>query len=543
MVTPKIQQNILCYFKNDKQSMSEQSSHDLNIERSIIEYYSTNIHKVLKPSSRRSSYPKKKRNGYKSGIITVVGKKTKQKDLLVQEYRRLICATSNSKPGILFADVHFPNKTIKKANISVLCQAYKESCEQTNSKPGILFADVHFPNETTKKANISVLCQAYKESCEQAIRFKNIHEDKQIDFWNAILGLYLTRSYITNPRKKKLYMVDRYFPKAGDNSSHPLIFHVLNHGETSPPKRVILKKKASQEMNRYPAKNKGGRIIHLRNVLNKKERLGLAIISILQTLVCPGGETKGNACRINGKPTVPDMMRTMDIAPFMESTGCAPSRILKLRISDNCARMYYVASKDNRTTSFQCSRFFSRHIFRSTNKTNIIQSINNDLKDYPIPGMSSLDAMPYVTAYLLKLKEIANTYFHHFMDDFDVNSYWNSTLDLASNVINVNNSKAHLHMDTKSSFPAILSSMNPNPRMKWKGGELFVSNAGLVINYSGGMDDFDSGGDLIIMDADQLAHSVLPIVPEIQKHGEDIVRISHVLYNNGPRSIPKKAKK
>ena len=207
MVTPKIQQNILCYFKNDKQSMLEQSSHDLNIERSIIEYYSTNIHKVLKPSSRRSSYPKKKRNGYKSGIITVVGKKTKQKDLLVQEYRRLICATSNSKPGILFADVHFPN-------------------------------------ETTKKANISVLCQAYKESCEQAIRFKNIHEDKQIDFWNAILGLYLTRSYITNPRKKKLYMVDRYFPKAGDNSSRPLIFHVLNHGETSPPKRVILRKKA-----------------------------------------------------------------------------------------------------------------------------------------------------------------------------------------------------------------------------------------------------------------------------------------------------------
>ena len=41
---------------------------------------------------------------------------------------------------------------------------------------------------------------------------------------------------------------------------------------------------------------------------------------------------------------------------------------------------------------------------------------------------------------------------------------------------------------------------------------------------------------VIIMDADRLAHSVLPIVPVNNNYDRDIVRISHVLYNNGPRS-------
>jgi hypothetical protein len=55
------------------------------------------------------------------------------------------------------------------------------------------------------------------------------------------------------------------------------------------------------------------------------------------------------------------------------------------------------------------------------------------------------------------------------------------------------------------------------------------------LNYAGGQKSVSDFGDVIIMDADQLAHSVLPMKPVNGTNPLKMARVSHVLYNNGPK--------
>ena len=223
---------------------------------------------------------------------------------------------------------------------------------------------------------------------------------------------------------------------------------------------------------------------------------------------------------------------------FLDSTGCSATeaQIKEIRIAENSSRISYVSNVSQTTTGFQCARFFSRHIFKSYDNKALSETIFKLWAKHNQTSVDTVTAIYYINRYLTKLRTIAGTYFPYFMENFKLEDYYNSTLDLASNVIDSDISNAHLHMDTRSSFPAILTAMNPIPSYAWTGGELFVSNGACAIDYAGGEKNITNNGDVIIMDADRLAHSVLPIVPVNKNHERNIVRISHVLYNNGPRS-------
>ena len=489
----------------------------------IEQYFSNNLQAIVRPNktpapkaNNMMSFPTKRKadsqltpRDNQRPDIQITGReklqaKKKEIKAIQYAYRTSIYKACNVKPGLLWADIKFDNKKYILAN--------KKAPQGEVSV---------FTNWTHSKV---VLTSQFENN--ESILLPNIHQHADNEFWNVNLGSFPTRQFF-KVNKLQYNQIERYYPKQCKEYQKKVTINIVNKGQSEAPKRSTFD---STE------KKFGGRIIILRNELNTEERIGMALISILQTIVKPGGETKGYACRINGKPKEGFIRRTCDVLSFRKSTGVSEeTKIEKVHITENCARMYYIGSKGNQT-SFQCARFFSRHIFKSSKNHLLTETVMKswDANQQTLKGISRKIAMQYIHAYLNKLQKIANEHFPYFMDNYDPTSFWNQSLDLASNVIDSNISQAHLHMDTKSLFPAILTAMNPNPKHPWKGGELFISNGACLINYSGGRKHFSDCGDVVIMDADQLAHSVLPIVVDNEnQNSKDLVRISHVLYYNG----------
>jgi len=509
MAKPQIQQSLATYFQNTN-SGSETKEFTNEIEKLISDYFIKTLPKLTHPVETMSNKTKKPRS-YKSGV-EVKPKKVSDKSInIIKQYKDLISYSCDSPTGLLFADVKFDDKTytlFKKDNIAVKSSFHHSSIS------------ISFEGKEIDPLHPILLC--------------NLHEDEPAAFWKAVLGTYINRSFISHYRKKKHSDVLRYYPSS-NHTSKCLQINIVNKGFTAPPKRNHLKSHFTHAMNIHAHKNIGGKIILIKGALNHYERIGLALVSVLQTIVKPGGETKGNACRINGKPTAHTILRTVEKKAYLASTGCNSTKVTSVSIAENSARMKYIGKSDTDSKSFQCAKFFSRHIFKSSPKQSLPQKIECEWKKHLPLGIQSSVAMKFINSYLKKLKFIANNYFPQFVNNFKLNSYWNENLDLASNVIDHQVSTAHLHMDTKSSFPAILTAMNPVPIHSWEGGELFVSNGACILNYAGGQKLVSDAGDIIIMDADQLAHSVLPMKPVIGTNPTLMTRVSHVLYNNGPK--------
>lgn len=502
----------------------------------IEQYFSNNLQAIVRPNKTAPKTndmpsPKKGKPDYQltgrekkrkpdfqiTGREKLQGNKLQTK-AIQYAYRTSIYKTCNVKAGSLWADVKFKNtkhvlakKQAPQGEVSVFTNwAHSRIVLKSGQS---LFEDNPFEDN-------------------EFILLPNIHQHANHEFWNINLGSYPTRQFF-KVDKLRYNQIERYYPKECEEYQKKTSIHIVNEGQTSAPKRSTLQ----SQMNSYTTKNCGGRIVILRDELNTEERIGMALISILQTVVKPGGETKGYACRINGKPKEGFIRRTCDVPSFLRSTGVSEgTKIEKVHITENCARMYYIGPKGVRK-SFQCARFFSRHIFKSSKNHLLTETIAKawDANQQTLKGVTRQVALRYIHAYLSKLRKIADEHFPYFMENYAPDSFWNESLDLASNVVDSNMSQVHLHMDTKSLFPAILTAMNPNPEHPWKGGELFVSNGALLINYSGGQKKMSDCGDVIIMDADQLAHSVLPILDDENAKSKDLVRISHVLYNNGSR--------
>ena len=501
----------------------------------IEQYFSNNLQAIVRPNKTKNDIPspKKRKPDYQltgrenqkpyiqiTGREKLQGKKSHTKQIQYA-YKSSILKTCNVKAGCLWADIKFKNT--------------KRVLAKKQAPQGEVSVFTNWAHSRiVLKSGISLLEDNTFEDNE-FILLPNIHEHADKEFWNISLGSYPTRQFF-KVGKLQYNQIERYYPKQCEEYQKKTSIHIVNKGQTSAPKRSQLQSKF-QTTNNYTTKNCGGRIVILRNELNTEERIGMALISILQTVVKPGGETKGNACRINGKPKESSIRRTCNVPSFLRSTGVSEgTRVEKVHISENGARMYYIGSKGVQT-SFQCARFFSRHIFKSSKKHLLTDTIMKawDANQQTLKGVTRQVAHQYIDAYLSKLQKIADEHYPYFMENYDPNSFWNGSLDLASNVVDSSVSKAHLHIDTTSLFPAILTAMNPNPAHPWKGGELFISNGACLINYSGGQKRFSDCGDVIIMDADQLAHSVLPILDDDNKNCKDLVRISHVLYNNGSR--------
>jgi hypothetical protein len=508
MVKPQVQQTLTSFFGKQCKSSTE-LSHDL--ENQITDYFIDTVPDLVRPEETVSKIQTKPR-GYKSGVVVSHSPTTTRSKMLQKQFKDTIFKSANSATGLLFAEVKFDDKP------KIL---FKNDCALVKTNVHYSTVNVKFLGKDSDKL--------------PPILLNNLHEGEGPAFWKAILGLFIKRSYISNYKKLRYNCVHRYYPKADPNNKVTRIY-IVNKGETLPNKRTCLQNRRTSSMNSYANKNIGGRIVLLKDVLEHSERIGLALITVLQTVVNPGGETKGNACRINGKPTPQDILRVIDKKPHLDSTGCSPSKVTSIKVSENSARMQYVpGSKNDVITSFQCAKFFSRHIFRSSKCHSLLRKLEAEWDKHLPMGVPTRIAMPFIEAYLKKLKSIAIEYFPEFVKSFDINKYWNENLDLASNLIDNQISTAHLHMDTKSSFPAILTAMNPIPSRPWEGGELFVSNGACLLNYAGGSKSFSDMGDMILMDADQLSHSVMAMNPGKDVTHRQMVRISHVLYNNGPK--------
>ena len=499
----------------------------------IKQYFSNNLQAIVRPNKTSTktndmTSPKKRKpenqltgREKEKPDIQITGRQklednNPQTKIIKYAYQTSIYEACNVKTGSLWANIEFKNKKYVLAKKQAPQGEVSVFTNWTHSK-------------IILKSRLPLLEDKLFEDNE-SILLPNVHQHADNKFWNINLGSFPTRQFF-KVDKLQYNQIERYYPKQSKEYQKKTSIHIVNQGQTSAPKRSRFSRLLSAR------KNRGGRIIILRNELNTEERIGMALISILQTVVKPGGETKGYACRINGKPKEGFIRRTCDVPSFLRSTGVSEeTKIEKVHITENCAKMYYIGSKGIQT-SFQCARFFSRHIFKSSKNHLLTDAIMKswDANQKTLKGVTREVAVQYIHAYFNKLQKIAEEHFPYFVDNYDPNSFWNESLDLASNVIDSNMSQAHLHMDTKSLFPAILTAMNPNPEHPWKGGELFVSNGACLINYSGGQKHFSDCGDVVIMDADQLAHSVLPIRDDENKNSKDLVRISHVLYNNGFR--------
>ena len=478
-----------------------------SIEVIIDNYFSTTIHDLLYPKPCQGPLQRSLRGDHSST--------SDNKQEIVLQYKQEVIATCHKPLGLLFADVIFQDKkkVLFKSNIG-----------------SIVTATTRFSN-----ASVKLKLEGFDESDPmKPLYVENLHENSTPQFWQEMLGSFPTRRSIRY-KKVKYNSARRYFP--GNFDQKMICIHVVNKGELQAPKRAMLDQKFTKPMNLPVAKNIGGRILYLRDVLGHKERIGMALIGILQTTVNPGGETKGNACRINGKPTQDGLARTCRYRAYLKSTGASSSVLRRIKSSKNSARLHYV-NMEGRTTSFQISRFFCRHIFKSTAEKDILHVLKEEWDKHNLQSnltVSWNEALIFIEAYLTRIRKIADQHFPYFVNNYDGERFWNETLDLASNITDKDISKAHLHLDTKSSFPAILSAMNPIPSKPWCGGELFVSNGGCIFDYAGGQKQMENNGDVIIIDGDQLAHSVLPIVQLDDKEKRDIIRLSQVIYNNGPR--------
>ena len=509
MAKPQIQQSLATYFQSTHSGIPTTESYPI-LENLIADHFNKTLPNLVRPKETNSNIQTKPR-GYKSGIDVKDPHLSDKSTNISKQYKLLIGNMSDSPTGLLFADVQFNDKTsqlFKKNNISVTTSFHHSSIV------------ISFKGNEIDSLHPILLC--------------NLHEDQPAAFWKAVLGTYINRSYISNYRKKKHSLVARYYPSPNHKSMF-LRINIVNKGSRAPPKRIPLKTHYTHSMNIHANKNIGGRILLIKRALSHTERIGLALVSVLQTIVKPGGETKGNACRINGKPSAHDILRTIEKKPYLASTGCKTAKVTAIKITENSARMEYVGESKFDSKSFQCAKFFSRHIFKSSPTQTLLERIECDWNKHHPLGIQTSLAMKFIVSYLNKLKTLAVKFFPEFVNTFRMKTYWNENLDLASNVIDHQVSTAHLHMDTKSSFPAILTAMNPTPINPWEGGELFISNGACILNYAGGQKSVSDFGDVIIMDADQLAHSVLPMKPVNGTNPLKMARVSHVLYNNGPK--------
>ena len=277
MAKPQIQPSLASYFQSSNSGIDTKESYDI-LEKRIADYFIKTLPNLLRPKETTSNIQTKPR-GYKSGIEVKHKQHSEKSNIIRKEYKNLIGTSSDSPTGLLFADVKFKDKTsqlFKKNDISVTTSYQHSSIV------------ISFKGNETDPLHPILLC--------------NLHEDQPAAFWKAVLGTYINRSYISNYRKKKHSLVARYYPSPNHTTMF-LRINIVNKGSREPPKRIPLKTHFTHSMNIHANKNIGGRILLIKRALSHTEKIGLALISVLQTIVNPGGETKGNACRINGKPS------------------------------------------------------------------------------------------------------------------------------------------------------------------------------------------------------------------------------------------------
>ena len=243
---------------------------------------------------------------------------------------------------------------------------------------------------------------------------------------------------------------------------------------------------------------------------------------------------QGTTCLASGLPLPESISHHLKFANNAKNWGAFSKPFNELVVSGKSAQMKY--GDDNK--QFQVGNPMSRLVIKSSEgKSNFINKIERRYEklDRDVKKRCPLDTV---------MKECLELYFEEVLISFQDNYHYFvkedkvdldmehimkcfiQNLDVATNVVDNGASRMHLHLDSDSNFPTILTQA-PIMETEFKGGELFILDNSFVCDYK--------CGDIVMIRGSKVFHTVLPFsIDDKSKSNSDKypLRFSCSIYNN-----------
>ena len=253
---------------------------------------------------------------------------------------------------------------------------------------------------------------------------------------------------------------------------------------------------------------------------------------------------KGTTCLSAGIPRGDIISKYLSNANNLRNWGVSlsgPKRVelLQIKLSGKSARLQYGDDKE-----FQIGNGLKRSIIRSREDKSdylrqIVRAYNNLDPDVKASLPMDLHMLQCLKAYFSEVLMAFKDNYHYFVDKGffvekesnipemdEVMESFERNLHIASNTLDNRESRMHLHLDTPSNFPTILTKTDIMEN-EFKGGELFILDNSFLCNYK--------CGDIVLIPGSKVFHSVLPFSIDPNLKGishQNPLRFSCSIYNN-----------
>ena len=247
---------------------------------------------------------------------------------------------------------------------------------------------------------------------------------------------------------------------------------------------------------------------------------------------------KGTTCLSAGIPHGDIISKYLANANNLKNWGASisgPKRVelLQIKLSGKSARLQYGDDKE-----FQIGNGLKRSIIRSReDKSDYLRQIdrayNNLDPDVKTLRPMDLHMLQCLKAYFSEVLMAFKNNYHYFLEkgskvhNMDqVMESFERNLHIATNILDNRESRMHLHLDTPSNFPTILTKTDIMEN-EFKGGELFILDNSFLCYYK--------CGDIVLIPGSKVFHSVLPFSIDPNLKGishQNPLRFSCSIYNN-----------